>query len=153
MNQHYRVRVKTDHREIEVESTEKAFVEEKLESLSKQLNILSVSKGQEILASTKRESLHEFLGRIKPKGATEHTVAIAYFLEKMEGLTEIAVKDIKEGFRRVKFPHSNPSQALSDAKTQRFLMDGSTPKHYVVTGTGEKWIQSKLSGNGSSDSE
>lgn len=149
MNQQYRIRVKTDHREIEIESSEKTFVEEKFNALSKQLNMLSSTNAmQGSYTSGKKESLNEFLGRVKPKSATEYTISIAYFLEKMEGLTEIAFKDIKEGFRRAKFPHSNPSQALIDAKTQGLLM-GDSLKHCIITGKGEKWIEGRISGNSS----
>ena len=76
--------------------------------------------------------------------ATEYAACIAYYLEKVEGFEEITVKHIKEGFRRAKFQHSNPSQVLVDAKSKGDFMDGSASKLYTLTQSGEKWVEDRL---------
>lgn len=148
MNNNYKIRVRKDQFEIEIESSEKDFVVEKLKELMDNLDVKIQSKTIQSKSTqpngTKQKSFNEFLNEVSPTSATEYTVAITYYMEKVEGVNEINVKDIKEGFRKAKFAHSNPSQALINAKTQGLLMEGSTPKHFILTQTGEKWVEEKI---------
>lgn len=143
----YRVRIKIGQVEIEAESNQEGFVENKIAELSSRYIPQAPTNDQEAATHgsvEKKESLGEFIVRVKPKSATEYAIAIAYFFERVEGVDEITLKEVREGFRRVKFPHSNPSQALVDAKSQNFLMEGSAPKLYTLTKLGQQMIESRL---------
>lgn len=144
MNQNYRVRISKEGFELELESTEKDFVETKLRELLPS-NVDSIKGMSSPSKSSKKPvSLNEFLQKVGPKSAIEYTVGIGFYLEKMAGVEHFTAKDIKESFRRVKHPHSNPSQALVDAKARGWLMTGSDSKHYTLTQTGEEWVEERL---------
>ena len=148
MNQHYRIKLKKDQIEIEVESTAKEFVEGKIVELMEEFiakterDLIHSARGA--TGSVKKESLMEFLKRVNPKSATDYAVSIAYHLERVDGIEEITVKHIKEGFKRAKFRHSNASQVLVDAKAKSLFMDGSAPKRYTLTQSGEKWVEDRI---------
>ena len=148
MNANFKIRIRKDQFEIEIESSEKDFVVDKLKELMDKLDVKTQSK---IIQNkntqsneTKPKSFNEFLNEVSPASATEYIVAITYYMEKVEGVNEINVKDIKEGFRKAKFAHTNASQALINAKTQGLLMEGSAPKHFILTKTGEKFVEEKI---------
>ena len=148
MTQQYRIKLRKDQIEFEVESTDRKFVESKIVELKKEFiaeptNEL-VNHLREPTGPRKKESLMEFLKKINAKSATDHAVAIAYYLEKVDGIEEISIKHIKTGFRLAKFQHSNASQVLVDAKTRSFLMDGSAPKLYTITQSGVRWVEDRL---------
>ncbi len=144
MNPNFRVRISKNGFELELESTEKDFVETKLTQLlpSSIQNTMSVSVVSKV--SKKPLSLNEFLMKVSPKSAIDYAVAIAFYLEKIESLDSFTARDIKESFRKVKHGHSNPSQALLDAKTRGLVMTTSDAKHYTITGTGEEWVKERL---------
>jgi hypothetical protein len=148
MTQHYRIRIRKNEIEIDIKYTDIQFVQAKLAELKEEFLAKRTAdsgySSPETLGFGKKESLLEFLKRVSPKAAIEYAVGIAYYLEKVEGIEEITVKHIKERFRRVKFQHSNPSQVLVDAKIKSLLMDGSAPKQYTLTQSGEKWVEDRL---------
>ena len=50
----------------------------------------------------KKLSIGEFILSKNPKTKAQKTLAIAYYLEKYDGLTSSNVKDLESGFRRAK---------------------------------------------------
>lgn len=145
----YRVRIRVGQVEIEAESNQQEFVESKIAELTSRYLSQSAANGFELLTSKtgRKESLGEFIAKVKPKSATEYAVTIAFFFERIEGVNEITLKEIRESFRKVKFSHSNPSQALVDAKSQNLLMEGSAPKSYTLTKLGLEMIENRLKQN------
>ena len=133
--------------ELEIESSDRDFVEQKLSALwtkagleDGQIQFMWESVG----SGKKPPSLKEFLIVVNPKTATDQTVAIAYFLEKIEGVSEFTVRRPKDEFRKIKFVHSNPSQVLLRAKDEGRLMTAKDPRHYTISRTGQAWVEQRL---------
>ncbi len=49
-----------------------------------------------------------------------------------------------DGFRTVKYRHSNPAEAVRQAKQQGFLMDGKESGSLLLTQTAESWVKGQL---------
>ena len=83
----YKVRIKTERYEVEVEGDEKEFV---IETLERQLaslsegpsNISSVASSPLPTVSGKSISLQEFLLKVRPSSGPDYVVAIGFYLEK-----------------------------------------------------------------------
>lgn len=160
MDNHFRVRIKKNDFEIEVESTEKDYVDSKVNEfygdLTKHSPSLPVKTNQDgngkqnLLPTTitpKETSLQEFVKRVKPNSGPEKAVTIGYFVEKIQNKGLFYIQEIKEGFSKIKFPHSNPSDTVSKAKASGKIMEGSEKGSYILTQTGESWVEERLSQN------
>ena len=149
MNEIYRIKVKIENTEIEIESTDSKYVDSKFEAL--QDNYLLKKNGKALSNSSgtgsntqKNKSITEFTRDIKPKSGTDYAVTIGYYLEKMVGQDHFNGSDIKNGFMSVKFKHSNPSDTINKAKATGKIMDGSSKGSYLLTSTGEEWVEERL---------
>lgn len=150
----FRIRYRTGAFEIEVESDEKDFVTSKFAELL--ASATDEAPGTKVLGTSaqpspvappgtaKELSVQEFLRELKPASGTEFVVGIGFFLEKHKGLSSFAASDIKEGFLKAKFNHSNPSDAIAKARAQGRLMEGSERGTYVLTRSGEEWVELQL---------
>jgi len=150
----FRVRVRVGGAEVEVESSEKDYVETKLKELLSTVG-MSGSPGTpppsvagspaSSTLSGKPTSMVEYVRALSPKSGTQYVIAIGHYLEQHGGMADgFKSKDIFAGFQAVKFKHANPSEALRQAKQQGFLMEAREPGAMVVTQTGEAWIRGQL---------
>lgn len=157
MNNQYRLKIKFGDIEIEVEGTDKEYVNHNFEKLSKEYiesigrnatnNIMKTTEGSKASAEkeiSKSMSSAEFVRIIKPKSGTDYAVTLGYYLEKIVGKEEFTGADIKNKFIEVKFKHSNPSDTISKAKTTGRIMDGHEKNSYILTQTGEQWVEDRL---------
>src|SRR5437867_1577344 len=146
---HYRVRVVRGDVEVEVDSSEKEYTDSKLKELLGSLRTESVvptpkkNDGGETAkaAATVRGkplSMAEYVRSLAPKSGTQYVVAVGLYLEKYGGMASgFKTRDIAEGFTTVKYKHSNPPEAVRQAKVQGLLMDAKEPGSMLVTSTGE----------------
>jgi hypothetical protein len=150
MAETYRIKVKTNQYEVEVESTEKEFVVQKIEEHLRSFRGSSQSETQHNTTQQsgavggKDLSLQEFINRIKPSSGPEHVVTIGYFLEKHQSLPAFTSGQIKSEFQRAKFQHPNPTDALLKARAAGKVMDGPEKGSFVLTRTGEQWVEGRL---------
>ncbi len=155
MENTYRVRIKIGDFEFEAESSERAFVEEKLkEHLASKGNALTESEKpdpqktviESAVAAGKKLSLTEFVRKVNPKSGTQKVVAVAYYKEKLDGKADVPAIEVTAGLKAIKYNHSNYRMAISEAKRIGYLMDGNLPKTVVVSSTGEDWVEKQLRG-------
>jgi hypothetical protein len=153
MNDIYRIKVKYEDIEIEVESTDADYVEKnfekiKAEFLNNSASIKTEKQGPtgEVpnLKSGKGMSMAEFVRIVKPKSGTDYAVTIGYYVEKIQSHGSFSGTDIKNGFLQVKFQHSNPSDTINKAKSTGKVMDSQERGSYVLTQTGEEWVEERL---------
>ncbi len=147
----YRVRIRKNEVEVEVESSEKEYVESKLKELDELLRPKPISgKAMTIDAAPtaapgKGRSLAEHARALAPKSGTQYVIAVGDYLERFGGLSRgFKTRDVADAFRAVKYKHSNPAEAVRQAKQQGFLMDGEEPGSLVLTQTAESWVKGQL---------
>jgi hypothetical protein len=147
---HYRVRVKKGEIEVEVDSSDKDYTESKLKELLAGLEKPpGPKKGSgpatqqaEPRSSGKPISMVEYVRSLAPKSGTQYVVAVGDYLEKYGGMAAgFKTRDIADAFTTVKFKHSNPAEAVRQAKSQGLLMDGKEAGTFLVTSTGENWVR------------
>jgi hypothetical protein len=153
---HYRVRVARGDVEVEVDSSEKEYTDSKLKELLANLPTERVSAPPKkddggaapkaaVQPREKKLSMAEYIRSLAPKSGPQHVVAVGLYLEQYGGMgTGFKTRDIADGFTTVKYKHSNPAEAVRQAKTQGLLMDGKEPGTLVVTSTGEDWVKVQL---------
>lgn len=100
-------------------------------------------------AAVKPQSIREFLNTKKPSDDVQKTLAIAYFLEKMRGLTSINVDDISDAFRLAKEPlPGNLNDKVYKAIKRGLLMEAEEKKNstkaWVLTATGEAFVEANF---------
>jgi len=149
MTSMYRIKVKTQHYEIEVESSDKDFVVQKFEEHVKQfaerpavMPAMKVSTKTELAG--KDLSLQEFINQVAPSSGPEYVVTIGYFLEKYQQVPGFTSAQVKTEFQRAKFQHPNPTDALLKARGAGRVMEGPEKGTFVLTRTGEQWVENKL---------
>lgn len=154
---HYRVRVRRGDFEVEVDSSDKDYAEAKLTELlagseAQQPEVRVAAGGPEAAApppSGKPLSLAEYVRRLSPRSGPQYVVALGSYLETHGGMgTGFKTRDIVDGFTAVKFKHSNPAEAVRQAKQQGLLMDGKEAGTLLVTATGEEWVKVQWGGDG-----
>lgn len=149
MSVYYRVRVRQENFEVEVESSERAYIDEKLEAYgvspipsraTRRLDAAAPSQ-----TGPKPTSIQEFARQVGPTKDVEYVATATYFCEKYEEMEEVKAKDVTERFSKIKYKHSNHSVAIARAKEKGWLMDRGAG--FVVTNTGERWVEERLKGN------
>lgn len=152
MTEIYRKKFKSKDIEIEVESHDQNYVDAEFDKLKKEFSTEVVQSGpsqsvdqeKSVASDIKKMSMYEFVRAVKPKTGPEYAVTIGYFLEKVEKLESFTSSDIKRGFKMVKFNHSNPTDTIGKAKQTGKLMESDERNTFVLTYTGEQWIEERL---------
>jgi len=120
-------------------------LEERVERLEKQL----AGEGAASVARARRLSAKEFMLTKSLKSETQKVVALAYFLEREEGLVSFNVADLEKVFRaaREKLP-KNMNDAVNKNITRGFVMEASekkdSKKAWQLTSTGERFVENDL---------
>lgn len=147
MTERYRVRIRRDEIEIEVESTDRDYVDKMLDLYlgppSKVLLAPDSPPGPSRVGG-KSQILQEFINRVKPASGPEHVVAITYFAEKYRGQSEVRTKEISDAFRTLKYKYSNSADAVAKAKAGGLLMDGPSKGSFVASRSGEQWVEAAM---------
>lgn len=135
---------------METKDLERRLVslEQKVEKLEKSLSVRFVDDSAETSIS-KKISIKEFLLNKKTDNDVESTLAIAYFLEHFENALSFNVDDIKSGYMSAKIaPPGNINDKINMNIRKGHIMDAKerkdAKKAWVVTATGEKFIENKL---------
>jgi len=151
---HYKVRVMKAGVEVEVDSSDKEYADSKLKELLSHFpseDATVVDKGGGTMpkptAPTRAKplSMAEFVRSLAPKSGPQYVVAVGLYLEKHGEMADgFKTRDIADGFTTVKYKHSNPAEAVRQAKSQGLLMDGKEAGSLLVTSTGEDWVKVQL---------
>jgi len=150
--QNYRIRIKQDAIEIEVEG-DKEFVEKHIEEFKKVLpeiakelppkKVLEVPKG----GALEGLSLAEFYKQKRPKDHNETVVVFAYWLTKKKGQEEVKTSDIGACFDEARIPKpKNVRQhiRIMASGKKACLTAGSQKGWYKLTLTGEEFVEKEL---------
>lgn len=159
----FKLRVKTNDFEIEVESPDQGYTDGKFAELLRLVGgsreaarpaparaKASSPQGPAVIDQAdqsidKPTSMVEYVRTLSPKSGSQYVVAIGAYLESHGGMESgFRSRDISGGFKSVKYKHANPAEAIRQAKSQGFLMDGREPGTMIVTQTGEAWVKGQL---------
>ena len=151
MSDLYRVRIKRGDSEVEIESSDKAYVEEKIREYMDSTVQTPTGVGGSVspkgaMEGNKQLSLPEFIDRVRPQVDTEYVLAVTYYQEKFEDAESVKSADVVEKLKEVKYKHSNPYYAISRAKKKGLIMNGTEKGTFVATRTGEQWVDDRLKG-------
>jgi hypothetical protein len=159
--EHYRVRIRRGESEVEIDSTDREYVEGKLAELKvwlgpaqettdltpPSLEPQKASDAEKMPPNGKAVSLVEHVRKIGPKTGTQYVIAAGHYLEQFASMKAgFKTRDLADAFQTLKYKHSNPAEAVRQARSQGFLMDGKDPNTVVLTQSGEAWINGQLSG-------
>jgi hypothetical protein len=105
-------------------------------------------------ASAKKLSIREFLLKHPPTTDVQRTLAVGYYLETNEGMGSFTRADLEKGYRDAKnsLP-SNMSMNIQQCVKAGNMMEAKEKKDnkpaYVVTSTGEQFVESDYKKPGS----
>jgi hypothetical protein len=95
--------------------------------------------------SAKAPSLAEHVRAVAPTGGLEHVLAVGYYLERYSRLQGgFRRRDLAEGFKALRYSHSNPGVPIASARRQGLLMDGEEHEKLLLTETAERWVEERL---------
>lgn len=155
--EHYRIRIRRGETELEVDSSDRAYVEAKLAELRallgaapiRDVDSASLPPGspEPTTPGAKPVSLVEHVRRIGPKTGTQYVMAVGHYLEQFGSMSSgFKTRDLGDAFQSLKYKHSNPAEAVRQARSQGFLMDGKEANTVVLTQRGEAWVNGQLAG-------
>jgi hypothetical protein len=113
------------------------------------LENLIAGKGYDTVARSKRVSAKEFMLSKTLKSEAQKVVALAYFLEREQGLSSFNVSDLEAAFHeaREKLP-KNMNDAVNKNIARGFVMPASqkkdSKKAWHLTSTGERFVEHDL---------
>jgi hypothetical protein len=147
----YRVRVKRSDLEVEVESTDREYVDGKLEQyLNAAAATKPVTRGGIPAPSHDRPrrpmSISEFVKQVNPQKKNEVAAAIAYFLEyHAEPISEEWKPDqVADIFLDVRKPKpANMTDLL--VKSDFFMSYGREKGSYRLSESGVQWVEARVS--------
>jgi hypothetical protein len=124
----------------------------RLESLERRVDKLEAHFGSENAVTVPKErrlSAKEFLLTKNLKVETQKVLALAYFLEREEGLASFNVQELEVAFRaaREKLP-KNMNDAVNKNIARGFLMETKekkdSKKAWQLTSTGERFVENEM---------
>ena len=97
-------------------------------------------------ATSKQQSLREFLNEKKPITANDRGLCIAYYYETIKGYESFNAEDVKTGFRDARItPPKNPNDVINKNIAKAYMMDAEQTKGgkkaWVLTGTGLEAVE------------
>ncbi len=155
----YRIVIENGPKKLEVESTDKAWVEKKIAELAKTINIFE--KGLEKIPQKKEigkrtpdqkiglpkmtidEFYRNYCTRIRTN--TDKAVFFIYFLNLVENKKEISTNDVRDVFIRLRIPKTNSlnyADILARAKKRALL--NYIDNLWSLTITGEDYVLNKI---------
>ena len=124
----------------------------RFESLERRVEKLEAHFGREnavTIPKERRLSAKEFLLTKNLKVETQKVLALAYFLEREEGLASFNVQELEVAFRaaREKLP-KNMNDAVNKNIARGFLMETKekkdSKKAWQLTSTGERFVENEM---------
>lgn len=160
VSRNYRIKIVVDGKEFEAEG-DKTFVldmmkkfspETAVENKTKHIDKTQSKTTTEFVAG-KNMSVREFIQQFQFKKHTDITLAFGYYLEKHNNLVQFSPADINRCYYDAKMESSNTSQMIVQNIKRAFIMEAKKnreekgSKRYVLTDTGEKYIETKMPHN------
>ena len=156
----YRIKIVKPDFELEAEG-DKAFVKEMInrfenapsaspDKSKKATTKQTTDKAQKSSTKSKPLSVGEFILQVGTKKHTETVLAFGYYLEKYADIKEFTAADINSCYYDAKMESSNTSQMIINNIKTRRIMEAKKKqgekgrKAYVLTRTGEEFIEQKL---------
>jgi len=111
--------------------------------------LVSGSKTDTAEPSTKKLSVKEFILSKRPSNDVQRTLAIAYYLEKNEGMPSFNIEDLARYFQLAKEPTpQNLNDKVNLNIKKGHVMEAKAKKEnkkaWVITNTGERFIESNF---------
>lgn len=122
---------------------------QRLEDRVARLESLIGGESRDAVAKERKLSAKEFMLSKKLKSETQKVLALAYFLEREEGIASFNVSDLESAFRsaREKLP-KNMNDAVNKNIARGFLMGTGekkdSKKAWQLTSTGERHVEHEL---------
>lgn len=97
----------------------------------------------------RKQSAKEFLLTKNPKSEVQKAIALAYFLEREDGVSPFNVADLETAFRaaRERLP-KNVNDVINKNIARGFLMEvrekKDSKKAWQLTSTGERFVESEI---------
>ena len=149
MAETYRIRVRRGDLEVEVESSDREYVEAKLEhylNAQRPSEIPATESGTEAPASRSRRplSVREFVKQINPEKKNEVAAVIAYFLEyhATPPVEEWKPDEIGDKFADARKP--KPANTRDLLVKSDYFMEGREKGTYRLSETGVIWVEGQL---------
>jgi hypothetical protein len=148
----YRIRVKRGDLEVEVESSDRDYVETKLEHyLSAQRSPGSPpadsppGSSADFRGARSPLTVREFVKQVNPEKKNEVAATIAYFLEYHASPTveEWRLEDVGDKFADARKP--KPANMRDLLVKSDYFMDGREKSTYRLSEAGVKWVEGRLS--------
>jgi len=97
----------------------------------------------------KKISIKEFILEKNPKGTYYIGLAIAYYLEKFQGMSSFCIEELEQGFRDAKEPLPKNMSDLTYKNTKNgLMMEAKEQKNnknaWTLTNTGEKLVENNF---------
>jgi hypothetical protein len=148
----YRVRLRVAESELEIDSSDRVWVDEKLSEYRElfagqgpQPASAGGTRGKRPSTGQKAPSLAEHVRAVAPSGGLEHVLAVGYYLERHSRLSGgFRRRDVSEAFATLKYRHSNPGVPIAAARRRGLLMDGDEHEKMLLTETAERWVEERL---------
>ena len=89
----------------------------------------------------------EFLRKVNHKNQPDRALALAYYLEKVEGLPSFTTTELADIGKSVKHPFSNSSDVVAKLSSRGLMMsagDKDGQRGYALTASGEEYVESML---------
>ncbi len=134
-----------DNLNSKIDNLEKRVVE-----LEKRLSGMGGVSDNLQKTGAKTLSMKEFILAKKPKDDTQKMLAIAYFLEKYEGLVAFNAKDLASGFERAKekMPANINDRANKIIASTGYVMEAREKKDnfkaWTLTNSGERFVDENM---------
>ena len=131
-------------------SKEIAEIEKRIQDHEKRISGLENLLQAKPDSISKKISIKEFVLTKNVTDDQRRTLTIGYFLEKYGGSISFNITDIKKGFRDAKIkPPQNINDKVNKNIAKGYMMEADEEKDnkkaWVLTGTGEKIIESNFS--------
>ncbi len=155
----YRIVIENESKKLEVESTDKAWVEKKIAELAKSINIFEkglekISQKKEIGKKTSEQKVdlskmtinefyRKFLTGIRTN--TDRAVFFIYYLNWVENKKAITTNNVKDAFIKIRLPNANSlnyPDILARAKRRALL--NCIDNVWSLTITGEDYVLNKI---------
>jgi hypothetical protein len=152
----FRVRVRRDELEVEVEASDRDYVDQKLAELMSWTGLEpdeSAARHRPRVDSTapaaaKPPSLVEHVRRVGPGNGLEHVLAVGYYLEHHRRMAGgFRRRDLGHAFKALGYNHSNPGVPIAAARRQGLLMDGAEADKIRLSESADEWVRARLRGD------
>ena len=132
--------------------TNNSLIEKRIEDLEKRVDALegkSVQSTTSLMSKTRKMSAREFLMTKEIKTETQKTLALAFFLEQMDGMQSFNVADLESAFMAAKEKRpANTNDAVNKNIARGFIMEATekkdTKKAWTLTTTGERFVDNNF---------